>query len=101
DREYIVYDNLDRVALTGPVPSPFGTGAAGWLFTKYDAFNRVAYTGWYNGHPATSSGRSALQAAHEVSPVNESKTGVNNSYDPQVLNYYTNKVVPTSNYNTL
>ncbi|NUY82771.1 RHS repeat-associated core domain-containing protein, partial [Flavobacterium sp. MAH-1] len=51
--EYIVYDKLDRVRFTGPALNPFSptdpNGAQGWLFTKYDAFGRVAYTGWYYG----------------------------------------------------
>jgi RHS repeat-associated protein len=51
--EYIVYDALDRPIITGPVWDPFGTSAKGYLFTKYDAFGRVCYTGWfpyaYNG----------------------------------------------------
>ncbi len=37
-REYIVYDKLDRPVLT------YSSGNY-WLFTKYDAFGRVAYTG--------------------------------------------------------
>ncbi len=48
--EYIVYDSQDRVVATGPALSPFGspgsTPEQGWLITRYDAFGRVAYTGW-------------------------------------------------------
>ena len=44
--EYIVYDKADRVVLAGPVYNPFGDGTKGWMLTKYDAFGRVAYTGF-------------------------------------------------------
>ncbi|MXN91463.1 type IV secretion protein Rhs [Flavobacterium sp. Sd200] len=50
--EFIVYDSQDRVMLTGPTLIPFGGSTAtsaeqGWLRTYYDAFGRVAFTGWY------------------------------------------------------
>ena len=40
--EYIVYDNLDRPVLTR---DSLMAQNYEWLFTKYDAFGRVAYTG--------------------------------------------------------
>lgn len=43
-REYIVYDKLDRPVLTQDAVQRM---ASKWLFTKYDAFGRVAYTGIY------------------------------------------------------
>jgi RHS repeat-associated protein len=45
--EYIVYDTLDRPVMTGPAYDPWGGSTVGWMFTKYDAFGRVAYTGWF------------------------------------------------------
>ncbi|QKX05021.1 type IV secretion protein Rhs [Aquimarina sp. TRL1] len=42
--EYIVYDNLDRPVLT---QDSLLRAANRWLFTKYDALGRVAYTGSY------------------------------------------------------
>jgi len=45
--EYMVYDQLDRLRATGPVKSPFeDINAEGWLFTKYDVFDRPVYTLW-------------------------------------------------------
>lgn len=45
--EYIIYDKLDRVRATGPVSSPFtNLTGNGWLFTKYDNFNRPILTAW-------------------------------------------------------
>jgi RHS repeat-associated protein len=46
-REYLFYDNIDRPIVTGPVYSPFGTMQVGWMYTKYDKFGRVCFTGWY------------------------------------------------------
>jgi RHS repeat-associated protein len=48
--EFIVYDSQDRVVATGPALNPWGTTnptAQGWLVTQYDAFGRVAFTGWF------------------------------------------------------
>ncbi|UPT71587.1 MAG: RHS repeat-associated core domain-containing protein [Flavobacterium sp. JAD_PAG50586_2] len=45
--EYIVYNSQDKPVATGPAVYPFGDPSEGWLITKYDAFGRVAYTGWH------------------------------------------------------
>ncbi|MCZ2085094.1 MAG: DUF6443 domain-containing protein, partial [Flavobacteriales bacterium] len=42
--EYMVYDNQDRLVMTQD--AHMGTDQK-WLFTKYDQFGRVAYTGIY------------------------------------------------------
>jgi RHS repeat-associated protein len=44
DWEYIVYDNLDRIVLTQDGNQRL-LSPDEWLFKKYDAFGRVAYTG--------------------------------------------------------
>ena len=46
--EYIVYDALNRIVLTGPTYHPFGSDDSemGWLYTRYDNNNRVVITGW-------------------------------------------------------
>ena len=44
--EYIVYDKLDRPVLTQDQNLK---GDNKWLFTKYDVYGRVAYTGFFNG----------------------------------------------------
>ena len=59
--EYIVYDNLNRPALTQDanllaVNNP-NSSVNQWLFTKYDVFGRVIITGLYNSN----SSREALQ----------------------------------------
>ena len=43
-KEYIIYDNLDRPVLTQDANLKTDRK---WLFTKYDAFGRVAYTGMH------------------------------------------------------
>lgn len=45
--EFMVYDLLDRPILSGPTFSPFGDGTVGWMYTQYDTFDRVAFTGWF------------------------------------------------------
>jgi RHS repeat-associated protein len=60
--EYMVYDSQDRIVASGPALSPFGGLATGWLITKYDAFGRVAYTGWYAASTFTSTTRKDMQA---------------------------------------
>ena len=90
DWEYIVYDQLDRPVLTqdglGRTKSPDE-----WLFTKYDALGRVAYTGIYR----TNSLRAALQSQFD------NKTAAQN-YEDKVSSgtgfagtYYTNNDYPT------
>jgi RHS repeat-associated protein len=46
-REYIVYDRLDRPKLT---QDALQRAVNKWLFTKYDALGRVAYTGEYTSN---------------------------------------------------
>ena len=64
--EYIVYDKLDRPRLTQ-------SGSNDWLFTKYDAFDRVTYTGkWEYISPLYVTGtalRKELQANIDVHTV--------------------------------
>lgn len=54
--EYIVYDKLDRPILTQDAAL---RSTNKWLFTKYDAFDRVAYTGEYTNTVETT--RMAVQ----------------------------------------
>jgi RHS repeat-associated protein len=60
--EYIVYDKLDRPILTQDAKLRLSNK---WLFTKYDIYNRVVYTGTFNFTPASTTednlGRLELQ----------------------------------------
>ncbi|MGB3466269.1 MAG: DUF6443 domain-containing protein [Cyclobacteriaceae bacterium] len=60
--EYIVYDILDRPALT---QDEVMKNSEQWLFTKYDIFSRIAYTGFYNSDQE----RTAIQNAINQSTV--------------------------------
>ncbi|WP_277016297.1 RHS repeat domain-containing protein [Flavobacterium lindanitolerans] len=95
--EFIVYDSLDRVIATGPALSPFSDmpGTLGWLFTKYDVFGRVAYTGWMQAS-VTSAERNTLQAARnaQVSNLSEAKTTSDNSVNGVAFRY-TNQAWPS------
>lgn len=94
--EYIVYDKDDRVILTGPVYSPFGSGNKGWLFTKYDAFSRPVYTGYYNGHSVTAANRKAIKdLVYAQTNSNETKTTGNQTVDGVAIRY-SNTKFPTS-----
>ena len=88
--EYIVYDKLDRPVAAKDAVNP-------WQFVKYDDFNRVVYTGIYNG----SESRAALQSALNSETVfNESRTGTAITQDGISL-YYTKDAFPASNFSLL
>lgn len=91
DWEEIVYDKLDR-----PIMTRDGNlkGNNQWLFTKYDAFGRVAYTGRYD----TSDDRITIQAVVDATTVHyEAKTGTPTNYTPDnTAVYYTSNAYPTS-----
>ncbi|MFD0963243.1 DUF6443 domain-containing protein [Pseudofulvibacter geojedonensis] len=97
--EYIVYDNLDRPTLTQDQNLKAQNK---WLFTKYDAFGRVVYTGYYDTstlNPIPT--RSDLQATLDSRPVNyEEKTTANNSINNSPC-FYTNNIFPNSNIDLL
>ncbi|SHM44419.1 DUF6443 domain-containing protein [Flavobacterium chilense] len=99
--EYIVYDKLDRPVLTQDANL---RAANKWIFTKYDAFNRLVYTGEYVNNSETTRAlvqglantsttlfetRQATSVATLTPPVNYSndafpKTGI----DLFTINYY-------------
>ncbi|MBC8883730.1 hypothetical protein H9X57_11275 [Flavobacterium piscinae] len=114
--EFIVYNKLDKPVLTGPTYSPYGqTDLKGWLLTKYDAFGRVAYTGWKESHSIDSNARKVLQDQHNATSLQlfESKTsstvnidGIqvkysnqslpNNGFELLTVNYYDNYDYPNA-----
>ena len=93
--ESIVYDNLDRPVLT---QDAIQKEQNSWLFTKYDVFGRVVYTGIYS----SSDSRSTLQSlfndksAHEYyeKKVATGSTGYQGSY-------YSNAHFPTTDLEML
>lgn len=93
--EYIVYDKLDRPILTQDAKMRLNND---WLFTKYDAFGRVVYTGKHHFVPSTTThnaGRLELQAQANSQTTHHESTGSTN-VDNLSLEY-TNNALPTSN----
>ncbi|MFD0963208.1 DUF6443 domain-containing protein [Pseudofulvibacter geojedonensis] len=92
--EYIVYDHLDKPTLTQDQNLKTQNK---WLFTKYDAFGRVVYTGYYN----SSQNRSALQSILNNRTGNhEVKETFNNAINNSNC-YYSNKAFPNENIDLL
>lgn len=106
--EYIVYDKLDRVVMTGPVRPPFyNLSNDGWLFIKYDAFDRVVMTGFI-AQNANSSKRKDYQDDRNSQSSNlyESRLSPGNttsySYSGTTITHsYTNVSMPVSGYHVL
>ncbi|MCD2257593.1 DUF6443 domain-containing protein [Psychroserpens luteolus] len=88
--EYIVYDKLDRPMLTQDALQR-AKSTPEWLFTKYDAFDRVAYTGIYSKNIS----RSAIQSTINAS--SSSVDGSSTSTIDGITVYYSNNVYPTTN----
>ncbi|TDP58619.1 DUF6443 domain-containing protein [Flavobacterium dankookense] len=99
--EFIVYDKLDRVVMTGPALSPFTdlTGN-GWMITKYDVFSRPILTAWMPGTVTSTTRKTNQDNRTSATLLNESKTTSNTT-----VNYvgfmYTNLSLPTSDYHVL
>ncbi len=91
-REYIVYDNLDRPVLTKDALND-------WLFTKYDVFGRVVYTGKFI----------SAQTREQLQQVFDNKQGTPEAnYETKVTtgtgynnSYYTNSNFPDLNIEIL
>jgi RHS repeat-associated protein len=101
DWQYILYDKFDRVRATGPHLSTFTnhpSSQQGWLFTKYDLFNRPVMTGFVPAS-VTMANRKTLQASfnNATSNFNEQKsTGIPTIYSG-VTHKYTDVSWPISN----
>ncbi|MGX1929366.1 DUF6443 domain-containing protein [Flagellimonas sp. 2504JD4-2] len=90
--EYIVYDKLDRPALTQDA-NQRAKSPDEWLFTKYDALGRVAYTGIFKSNDS----RNQLQGQFNA------KSSATDNYEEKVSSgtgfggtYYTNSDYPTA-----
>lgn len=111
--EFIVYDKLDRVVMTGPARPPFAhLSKDGWMFTKYDAFDRVVMTGFMalpSNQSFTHERRKEKQTERnsQTSNFNETRlaTGTTPAASPGAANNpihsYSNLSLPTSGYYVL
>ncbi|RRQ46200.1 DUF6443 domain-containing protein [Chryseobacterium sp. SC28] len=86
--EYFVYDNQDRLVMTQDA----NLGAdKQWLFTKYDQFGRVAYTGIYtSSQDYGSTGRNFEQGQVNGKSSNNVARTTSGFAQPGVLVYYDN-----------
>lgn len=96
-REYIVYDKLDRVVATGPALPPFTDivgydGPYYWLITKYDALNRPIYTGWEQ----STESRYLKQGYQDALTTTLNETKQASGTIDGIQAYYSNTVAPTS-----
>ena len=90
DWEYIVYNRLDQPVLTQDAHL---RAQNRWLFTKYDAFGRVAYTGIMS----SSSTRTTLQnTLNSLSTMSVNQQGSATTIAGTSI-YYNNGAYPTSN----
>ncbi|KAA2216559.1 DUF6443 domain-containing protein [Maribacter flavus] len=92
--EYIVYNKLDQPIMT---QDPNLADDDKWLFTKYDAHGRVAYTGIVNN----TGNRTALQtSADGFTTQYETKSSTQGSLDNTVI-YYSNDAFPNTGIDDL
>ncbi|MCP9201291.1 DUF6443 domain-containing protein [Gramella sp. GC03-9] len=91
--EYIVYNKLDQPVLTQDANMRgvnSGEPTDQWLFTKYDAFGRVAYTGYISN----SNGRSNLQGTFDGATYNYEQRQTSSRSLGGTNVYYTNNAKP-------
>jgi RHS repeat-associated protein len=93
DWEYIVYDTLDRPVLTQDANL---RASNQWLFTKYDVFSRVAYTGIYTHASEKNQGEmldilNAFYTTNTSNNLYESKQTTQGSY-----HYYSSQSFPNT-----
>ncbi|WES99257.1 DUF6443 domain-containing protein [Chryseobacterium arthrosphaerae] len=85
--EYMVYDKQDRLILTRDTMME---AKGQWLFTKYDKFGRVAYTGILSG-----AGREQMQA--QIGGLNIIEDQIDSGFNKSgIMVYYTNNFLSDS-----
>ncbi len=99
--EYIIYNKLDQPVLTQDAKQRLDDE---WLFTKYDVFGRVVYTGKHNYTPTGSddnSGRLELQTTFntQTNHYEEREATVSTIEGTNV--YYSNQTLPNTNLELL
>ena len=103
DWEYMVYDKQDRLVLEqdGNLRTTTnGFTARGWMFTKYDAMDRVLYAGFFAG----TASRSAMQAALDnfsANPLNNERRNTVPFVQDGLNIYYTKDAFPTGSMTVL
>ncbi|RZJ90525.1 MAG: RHS repeat-associated core domain-containing protein, partial [Chryseobacterium sp.] len=101
--EYMVYDKQDRLVLTqDAILRTTGNNFTrkGWIFTKYDQFGRVVYTGFFSNTASRAAIQNAINSMSANAGNNETR-----SSSPFALNgmeiYYTKNAFPTGSMTVL
>ncbi len=89
-REFMVYDNQDRLTLQQDINQRTGN-EKGWTFFKYDKFGRIVYTGFFKNSATRGSMQTALN--NKRTPNNEERTSVGLGNNGTGL-FYTNNQFP-------
>ncbi|MCS3533010.1 RHS repeat-associated protein [Chryseobacterium sp. JUb7] len=104
DWEYMVYDKQDRMVLTQDANLRSTANnflKRGWIFTKYDHFGRVLYTGFF----ANTADRATMQNSLNSMSVNPGNNESRDNTNPIVQNgeniYYTKNAFPTGSMTIL
>ncbi len=96
--EYMVYDKQDRLVLVQDA-NLRGTNnhfkAKGWLFTKYDLFGRVVYTGFFENGDGRSKMQTTLNDMQVNAANNEARTASPSFTSQGMAVYYNNQGFPT------
>lgn len=93
----MVYDKQDRLIFTQDASlasSANQFGAKGWLFTKYDQFSRVVYTGFVASNDDRATVQAIVTNSTTIISNNESRSSSSGNYSGLDL-YYTNSAFPS------
>ena len=104
--EFIIYDKLNRVVMTGPTLPPFSNlSNNGWKIIKYDAYNRTVLTGWMSSASTINSAlRKIRQDERNAETTNFSESRTASTPDVTISGItfrYSNSAIPTSGYHVL
>ncbi len=96
--EYMVYDRLDRIIMSQDDKMRSADGGYLWLFTKYDIYGRVAYTGTLK----RTSSRSIIQNEfNAISHPNMNEVRTTSAFSGKGVSvYYTNQAYPDTTTGT-
>ncbi|BAP32263.1 cell well associated RhsD protein [Chryseobacterium sp. StRB126] len=94
DWKYMVYDQMDRLVMSQDINL---RSQGKWLFTKYDALGRIAYTGLLN----SSGDRQAQQAAINTNPGETRSSSGFTDLEGSTIYYTNGNTYPQSNMTVL
>ena len=102
--EYMVYDQQDRVIMTQDAnlrtAKSSSFSAQGWMFTKYDKFGRVVYTGFYPSADTRTTVQNYVNALSANPGNNEARTSASFSSDGMDI-FYSQDAFPSAGIKVL